>query len=159
MLERYATALASCGVHRLEAARDRACLAEFYRDVPIRYPASFEALCLSYWWTEAELGEVELAANPAGSDLQGLAESVRYDPYLWPFLATHGYLIIGRMSGGRYDPCAFDMNRQKQQDAPLVRVDHEEILSFERLGRPSGLAASFEALLDESLEGGRRTRR
>ncbi len=62
-----------------------------------------------------------------------------------------GHLIFGRMSGGRYDPCAFDALRRKGSDAPVVRVDHEEILSFERLGQPTPLARSFKELLDSGL--------
>jgi hypothetical protein len=57
------------------------------------------------------------------------------------------------MSGGRYDPCAFNLTRRKGRDAPVVRIDHEEILSFQRLGQPSPLAQSFNAFLEQSLAG------
>jgi hypothetical protein len=146
--EHYGEALASCGFRKRAAAMDPDCLASFYGEIPSRYPALFEALCLSYSWELATLGEVEIAANPPGDDLRGLAESVRYDRLLWEYLLQRGYLILGRMSGGRYDPCAFNMNLRKGRDAPLVRVDHEEILSFERLGKPTPLAPSFAAFLE-----------
>jgi hypothetical protein len=151
LLERYAEPLKRCGFRRLQVNRVPASFTSFYDNIPFRYPLLFEALCLSHSWEHAVVGEVEFAANPPGVDLEGLATSVRYDRYLWDYLATHGHLILGRMSGGRYDPCAFNMARRKGRDAPLVRVDHEEILSFQRLGNPTLLAASFGALLEKHL--------
>jgi hypothetical protein len=55
------------------------------------------------------------------------------------------------MSGGPYAPCAFDMHRHKRQDAALVQVDHEEILSHDRIGEPKLLADSFSAFLEREL--------
>ncbi len=148
------------GFRQLVRERDAAAFDRFYSHIPSRYPGLFEELCRSYSWRAIVVGEVQLAANPAGPDLSGLAESLAYDPILWAFLVPRGYLIFGRTSGGRYDPCAFDMNRRKASDAPVVRVDHEEVLSFERVGRPVQLASSFRAFLDDNLAGvrGRRTR-
>jgi hypothetical protein len=152
-------ALIRRGFRQLARERDATAFETFYSQIPFRYPRLFEQLCRSYSWAELELGEVELAANPAGPDLSGLAASLAHDRILWSFLVPRGYLIFGRMSGGRYDPCAFDMNRRRASDAPVVRVNHEEVLSFERVGRPVELASSFKAFLDDNLgpERGRRT--
>jgi hypothetical protein len=161
MPERYVQTLTKCGFVELATPRDPGALASFYSQIPFRYPVLFEALCLSYSWAEPIVGEVQFAANPPGDDLRGLAAAVRYDSHLWEYLVPQGYLIFGRMSGGRYDPCAFNATRRKGRDAPVVRIDHEEILSFQRLGQPSLLAASFNALLEQtprSVERGRRTR-
>jgi hypothetical protein len=149
--EQYSEALARHGFRKRAAALEPECLSGLYGQIPFRYPALFEALCLSYSWESATVGEVELAANPPGDDLRGLAETVRYDRFLWDHLLQCGYLILGRMSGGRYDPCAFNMNLRKGRDAPVVRVDHEQILSFQRLGKPTPLAPSFTALLEEAM--------
>jgi hypothetical protein len=153
-------ALIRRGFRQLTRDRDATAFDTFYSQIPFRYPSLFEQLCRSYSWGDVELGELELAANPAGPDLSGLASSLAYDRILWAFLVPRGYLIFGRMSGGRYDPCAFEMNRRRASDAPVVRVDHEEVLSFERVGRPVELATSFKAFLDGNLnaERGRRTR-
>jgi hypothetical protein len=154
-------ALARRGFRPLTAERDATAFDHFYSRIPFRYPSLFEDLCRSYSWPEVVLGDVEFAANPPGRDLSGLASSLPYDDTLWAFLVPRGYLIFGRMSGGRYDPCAFDMTRRKAADAPVVRLDHEEVLSFERVGRPVQLASSFKSFLDDNLGGerGRRTRR
>jgi hypothetical protein len=159
--EAYARVLGRHGFMKLASPRAPESLSSFYQRIPFRYPALFEALCLSYSWSDAVVGEVEFAANPPGEDLAGLSASVRYDPHLWAFLVPRGYLIFGRMSGGRYDPCAFNMTCRKGTEAPVVRVDHEEILSFQRLGQPSLLAASFSVFLKENLprEGRRRITR
>ena len=154
LLGDYAAPLDVRGFHRLQAARDGTCLASFYSGIPKRYPPLFESLCLTYSWEEAALGEVEFAANPPARDLAHLAASIRYDSHLWSFLVPRGYLIFGRMAGGRYDPVAFNTNACNGHDAPVVRIDHEEILSFERLGHPLQLAPSFRALLETAILGG-----
>ena len=151
-------ALAKVGILRVTKPRGPSALADFYLEVPLRFPAVFERLCISHSWNKAVVGEVALAANPGGPTLQGLPKSVRYDSGLWAYLLPRGYLIFGRMSGGRWDPCAFNMNESSGADAPVVRVDHEEILSFERLGKPAMLASGFESLLEPHLESGRRTK-
>ena len=65
---------------------------------------------------------------------EGLAASVRLRLAPLGLPGHKGHLIFGRMSEGRYDPCAFDTMRRKGADAPVVRVDHEQILSFAAAG-------------------------
>ncbi len=154
MPNRYRQALERAGFRKLKTARAPACLTSFYDQIPSRYPELFEALCLGYSWRKAVLGEIEFAPNPAGPDLAGLATSIRYDDNLWDHLIVHGYLVFGRMSGGRYDPVAFNTAAGAQHDAPVYRVDHEEILSFQRLGRPVQLAPSFFAILEATVSRG-----
>jgi hypothetical protein len=151
LLQPYSRILGAWGFRSLKTPRDSGSWVPIYQHVPYRYPPLLEALCLTYSWDEAVIGEVELAPNPEGAGLSGWASSVRYDSHLWDYLLPRGYLIFGRMSGGRYDPCAFNMIRRNGTDAPVVRVDHEEVLSFLRLGEPSLLAPSFRALLDDAL--------
>ena len=136
-------------IRKLSRPREAECLDALYSGTSLRYPEPFEALCLSHSWEDAEVGEVELADNPAASDLVVLARSVRYDRILWEFLVSQGYLILGRMSGGRYDPCAFNLRGAKENRGAIVRVNHEDILTFERLGRPTMIASSIDALLQE----------
>jgi hypothetical protein len=151
--------LRAVGIRLLSHARAAWCLDELYGRIPFRYPRLFENLCRFCRWEHATLGEVELAANPTSDDLSSFAQGVRYDSHLWEFLTPRGYLILGRMSGGRYDPCAVDTQRWKSDDAPVVRVDHEEVLSFGRLGQPTVIADSFQKLLEMGFSGaGRRTR-
>ena len=138
-------------IRKLARPRSLDSLGAIYAGTTLRYPKPFEALCLSHSWENAEVGEVELADNPAADDLVVLAKSVRYDRLLWEFLVSEGYLIVGRMSGGRYDPCAFNLRGARENRGSIVRVNHEEILSFERLGRPTPIAPSVETFL---LEGG-----
>ena len=144
-------ALKRCPIRKLSLPRQAESLETLYTGTLLRYPESFEALCLSHSWEDAEVGEVELADNPAADDLVGLASAVRYDPILWEFLVSQGYLIVGRMSGGRYDPCAVNLRGANENRGAIVRVYHEDILSFERLGRPMVIAPSIDALLKEGV--------
>ena len=138
-------------IRRLSRPRDAESLEALYSGTSLRFPEAFEALCLSHSWEEAEVGEVDLADNPAADDLAGFARAVRYDRIIWDFLVTQGYLILGRMAGGRYDPCALNLRGARENRGAIVRVDHEEILSFERLGRATVIAPSIDALLKEAL--------
>ena len=140
--------MTSGAIRELLVPRESQALEALYEGTTLRYPRDFEAFCLSHSWEEAEIGDVELADNPQSAGLGDLASAVRYDPILWKFLLAEGYLIFGRMSGGRYDPCVFDVGGATASRGTVVRVDHEEILSFQRLGRPAILAKSFAELLE-----------
>ncbi len=50
------------------------------------------------------------------------------DSGLTPTLHKNGFLQFGLPYEGNYDPICFDMKRLKHNDAPIVQLDHEQIL-------------------------------
>jgi hypothetical protein len=59
-----------------------------------------------------------------------------------------GYIQFGRGPDVNYDPVCFDTRRDPgSRDAPIVQLDHEDILCNRRLRVVAELARSFRALV------------
>lgn len=127
----------------------RDALPEIYRRLPAKFPPLYEQLILSYRWPETDLGVVTLLANPDGADLSGLILAIFRDPGLVDVLLPNALLPFAKAGGGDYDPVCFDMRaRDKRGDAPIVRIDHEEILCNRRLAITGQIAPTFRALVE-----------
>lgn len=123
-------------------------LEPLYSLLPGKFPPLYEQLALSYRWPPVELPNLALLPNPLGQTLDGLLAQMRRDNGLWTSLLPNGFVPFGKAGGGHYDPICFDMrHRQKDGDCPLVRVEHEAILCFDRIDETSIVAASFRDLV------------
>jgi hypothetical protein len=56
---------------------DSFALEAIYRIIPIRFPALFEKLLLSFRWYGADIGLFRIFPNPPGEDLSFMAESIQ----------------------------------------------------------------------------------
>lgn len=127
----------------------RDALSGLYQRLPAKFPPLYEQLVLSYRWPEVDLDLVTLLANPAGPDLSGLLREIFRDPGLVDVLLPNGLLPFAKAGGGNYDPVCFDMRaRGKQGDAPVVRIDHEEILCNRRVRVTGQVAPTFRGLVE-----------
>ncbi|MFN7988647.1 MAG: hypothetical protein U0529_14320 [Thermoanaerobaculia bacterium] len=127
-------------------------LDSLYRRVPARLPSLYERLITSYRWAEVEVGPCALLANPPGPGLTGLLAQFFRDPGLTDVLHPRGYIPFARGAGGNYDPVCFATQRGVAgNDAPVVQLDHEEVLCSGRIRVVSELAPSFRALVHASL--------
>src|SRR5262249_55044879 len=112
----------------------RSALSRLYEKLPARFPPLYEGLILSYRWAEIDLDVITLLANPVGPELSGLDHEIFKDRGLVEVLLPNGLLQFAKAGGGDYDPVCFDTrDRRKGGDAPVVRVDHEDILCDRRL--------------------------
>jgi hypothetical protein len=137
----------------LEVTTDRALMEQIYSGLPIRFPSLFELLLLSYRWAEVDLGFYRLLANPQGDNLSGFVQQISKDPALWKCLKGEGYIQFGKGPDMNYDPVCFDIkSRRKNGDCRIVRIDHEEILSNDRVKVTSELAPSFEQLMLRTID-------
>ena len=128
---------------------ERSSLSDLYRQVPGPFPPLFERLLLSYRWATIDLGLLTLLANPMGPGLSGFATGVLRDRGLTELLHPAGLSQFARPSGGEYDPvCFVTSKRTKDGDCPIVRVDHEGILSLHRLDIVGEVAPSFRSIVD-----------
>ena len=123
-------------------------LLPLYQKLPARFPPLYEELVLSYRWAQVDLGLVTLLANPIGPDLSGLSGEIFRDPGLVETLVPNGLLQFGKAGVVNYDPICFDIRaRGKGGEAPVVRVDHEQVLCHRRL-RTRPIAPTFRVLVD-----------
>jgi hypothetical protein len=113
--------------------------------LPAVYPKVFSRLWDEHLFSAFAVGDVRVAGNIRGEDES--LEALLSDPVLTDRLIAAGFLPFGRPSDGGYDRICFDARKKARRgDAPVVRMAHESILSFDRLPRPVLLAEGFIAL-------------
>lgn len=132
---------------------DPSCLEPLYAVLPARFPPLYESMVLHYRWADVDLRLFTLLANPMGDDLMPLLRRISADQRLWNHLIRAGYIPFGQGTGGDYDPVCFELQSRKQNaDFRIVKIDHEGILSFDRLRVVAEIAPSFRHLVLGTIE-------
>jgi hypothetical protein len=120
-----------------------------------RLPRLYEKLITSYRWLEVSLGTIRLMANPPGNSLEVLRRNITADPVFESHLIRGGFIPFA-LDANVYDPICFDVNRMDSNfDCPIVRFEHEAMLSFDRIGNSWILWPSVEAMMVEIVDAGR----
>ena len=132
----------------MKQATDAIYLEPLYAVLPARFPPLYEELVLSYRWADVDLQLFTLLANPPGTDLAPLLRRISGDKILWNHLIPAGYIPFGKGTDCDYDPVCFELkSRGQNADFRIVKIDHEEILCFDRLKVVGELASSFRELM------------
>ena len=93
-------------------------------------------------------------ANTGRQDVfHDLSRAFFADDGLYPVLLQNGLLQFGQPAGGGYDPVCFDMKRRSNGDAPLVQLDHEEVLMNSRIRVVKEVAPSFRNFVERVIAG------
>ena len=117
---------------------------ELEAKLPARFPASFLSLVTRYQFAPFEIGGIEFFANRGLDDREEMAVAIFRDPFISSKTMANGFVQFARPADGWYDPICFDTNvRAQNREYPIVRIDHEQILSFDRIGKPQTIAPSF----------------
>jgi hypothetical protein len=112
------------------------------------YPRLFSGLLAHHSFVGFDVGAVRIASNIKGEEEN--LEDLLADEALTHALVDAGFLPFGRLATGNYDRVCFDMRGGKNPlDAPIVRMNHEAILSHNRIPRPEQLASGIMHLLVE----------
>lgn len=123
--------------------------------IPRPFPKLYEYLVLNYRWPEVFLHRIRLKGNPPGSDLGGLAKELFADPAFDALLVAQGFLPFAFGAEGdqwSYDPVCFDLNSlDADGDCPILRFEHEAILSFGKIGEVWKLWHSLEAWMTDTI--------
>lgn len=125
------------------------------RFVPrVPYPSVFQEFVERHVFVAFDVGEICIYSNIQGEE-DDLARLFA-DKLLTRELVGAGFLPFGRPTTGDYDRICFDVRDVRDpQDAPVVRMDHEAILSKGRVPRPSRLADGLMNLVDLELQNAR----
>jgi hypothetical protein len=124
-----------------------------YEKIPSRFARLYEHLVLSYRWDTVYLDSFKLLPNPPGPDLSGLLAGIMADKALWENLVPAGYVQFGQGPDVDYDPVCFDIkSRTKNGDYRIVKIDHEQILCYDRVKVVAELSPSFEQLVRQTIE-------
>jgi hypothetical protein len=109
-----------------------------------RFPASFRSLLTRYQFAPFRIGSIEFFANTGLNDEDEMAVAIFRDKFIAQTTQAHGFIQFARCSIDSYDPICFDTRKRAHNDEyPIVSINHEQILSFDRIGKPTTKAASF----------------
>ena len=109
-----------------------------------RYPRSFISFVTRYRFPSFEIGGIRFFANTGLNTEDELAPEIFRDSIIFSTLTTNGYIQFARPAKGSYDPICFATNKPaKNREYPIVRIDHEQILCYDRIGKPQPLFQSF----------------
>jgi hypothetical protein len=129
-----------------------AALDAFYRAVPGPLPPLYEALIRTYQWGEVDLETYRLLPNFPPS-LEGLVKTLQSDVVMFRVLSSHRFVQFGKGPDVDYDPLCFDLNvRAADGECAVVQLDHEEVLSRERIRIVATFADSFRQLVVHTIE-------
>lgn len=116
----------------------------------LQYPMLFQAFVERHTFVAFVVGDVRVYGNVRGEE--DSLDDLMADKIITSELVNAGFLPFGRPSNGCYDRICFDIRGSHEpEDAPVVRMDHEAILSDNRIPEPERLAKSLMALVDCAL--------
>lgn len=112
----------------------------------IQNPKLYALLLQQFHWRAFDIGGVRLYGN--GVDEEDSLVDLFSDKTLTAGLLSAGFVPFGRPTSGHYDRICFDVcGRARAFDAPVVRVDHEAILSFNKMPRPKTISESLVSMI------------
>ena len=119
--------------------------------LPQALPAAHQSFVKRYRFCNFEVGPLMFFANTGQNIFYELSDRAFLDKFLFPTLHKNGYLEFGKPHQSNYDPVCFAMQRRKNDDAPIVQLDHEEILIRERIRIVREIAPSFKKFLQQAI--------
>ena len=126
-------------------------IADFAGRLPQRLPKAYRSLIDRYRFCHFEVGPVMFFANTGQPLFHELSLKVFADKGMFPTLHKNEFLEFGKPNETNYDPICFAMQRRNKDDAPIVQLDHEEILIRERIRIVKEVAPSFKAFLQRAV--------
>jgi hypothetical protein len=136
---------------KIRAAPLNAWVEELDEKLPERLPKVFTALIQRYRFCNFEVGPPMLFANSGHQLFYELSDRTFKDKGMFPTLHKNGFLQFGLPHEGNYDPVCFDMKRRNRADAPIVQLDHEEILQWSRIRVVQEIAPSFAQFMQRAM--------
>ena len=121
--------------------------------LPYPFPRLYRLLISRYRFAEFEVGPVMFLANTGADVFQEISRVLFADKGLYPLLLEHGFVQFGKQAGGGYDPVCFAMKRSERGDAPIVQIDHEDVLIRNRIRVTGEIAPSFQAFIERAIAG------
>jgi hypothetical protein len=120
--------------------------------MPHHFPKPFLSLISRYRFAEFEVGQIMFFANTGQPVSHELA--VWKDRFMTPVLLEQGLLQFGQPDAVNYDPICFATAKMRNGDAPIVQIDHEDILSRNRNGRiVAEIAPTFRHFVEQVIAG------
>lgn len=121
-------------------------------ELQIRLPPLYEQLVASWCWLNASMEQVELFPNLSGKYVASLVSDIKKDPVIDGHLVANGIIPFGTSTEHFYDPICFDTTRRAADgDSPVVRYEHEAMLSFDRKGESCELWPDSRSMMQSAI--------
>jgi hypothetical protein len=143
----------------IRPASDNAWVVPLESRLPYPFPTMYRSLISQFRFAEFEVGPVMFLANTGTNAVFNELSRIWADDPFPNELLWYGFLQFGRQAGGGYDPVCFAMKQRKGGDAPLVQLDHEEVLIRNRIRIQAEIAPSFNVFVQRVVAGEIRSRR
>jgi hypothetical protein len=137
----------------IRASNDNPWVSTLEQLLPYPFPSPFRLLISGFRFAEFEVGPVMFFANTGELIFHDISRAIFADKGLYPTLLEAGFVQFGKQAGGGYDPICFAMKRGHDHDAPIVQLDHEDILIKHRVRVTSEVAPSFRSLVEQVIAG------
>jgi hypothetical protein len=119
--------------------------------LPQALPTPYLSLVGRYLFCNFEVGPVMFFGNTGRNVFHDRSACMLKDHNLNATLHKNGFLEFGKPKGGHYDPICFAMQHRNEGDAPVVQLDHEEILIRNRIRVVKEIAPSFARFLHQAV--------
>lgn len=108
------------------------------------FPAFFLLFSKSLLVSSFEISGIRFFANTGQNAEDEMAQAIFQDSSIFSTLTGNGYMQFARPTDGSYDPICFaTIKPVKNREYPIVRIDHEQILCYNRIGKVQLLFQSF----------------
>lgn len=136
---------------QIQPASSNPWIEELAEKLPQQWPEPFRFLIDRYRFSNIEVGPLMLFANSGHDHFYELSKRVFADKGIFPLLHRQGLLQFGLPQEANYDPVCFDMQHRNRGDAPIVQLDHEDILLRNRIRVVQQIAPSFSQFMQRAI--------
>ena len=136
---------------QIQRATSNPWIGKLTQQLPQSLPGPFRSLIERYRFCNFVVGPVMFFANSGHELFYELSTKIFKDKNLFPTLSQHAYAQFGMPHEGDYDPVCFAMQRRTRDDAPIVQLDHEEILIRNRIRVVQEIAPTFRAFMRRAI--------
>jgi len=138
---------------KIRAAEPNPWVSELEAILPYPFPLPYKSLIARFRFAKFDLGPIMFLANTGDEVFHELFRVLADDKEFQRQLLQHGFLQFGRQSGGGFDPVCFAMKERKNGDAPVVQLDHEDLMIRDRICIRRKIAPSFLAFAEQVIAG------
>lgn len=111
--------------------------------LPRKLPPSFLSFISRYAFPSFEAGPITFFANTGYNIDWEMYHKMFDDEFLCKPLFKNGYIHFACPWEGNYDPICFDAKTGRDNEYPIVQLDHEEILRHSKIMVVKEIAPSF----------------
>ena len=121
--------------------------------LPKRFPVSYSSLITRYAFPAFDAGDIHFFANSGDQSLDELSVAIFQDPNIAQMTHANCFIQFARPESGSFDPICFDARRSaNNREYPIVRLDHEDILCRNKIGRITNIAGSFYRFISDFVQ-------